>query len=69
MAGSYNNSTFFFFFEEPLCCFSIVAVSAYIPPLEQGFPVLHIFTSNYYILFFDISHSNRHEAISHYGFD
>lgn len=49
--------------------FSIMTISIYIPTYTvQGLPFLHIWT-NIHHLFCDNFHSNRYEAISHWGFD
>ena len=50
--------------------FSIVAAPIYIPTNSaQGFHLCHILASTCYLLFFDKSHPNRCEVISHCGFD
>ena len=50
--------------------FSLVVVPIYIPTNSAGGPLfLHILVSICYLLYFDGSHSDRCEVITHCGFD
>ena len=50
--------------------FSIVVAPFFIPTNSaQGFQFLHILVNTYYFYFFDSSHPNGCEVISHYDFD
>ena len=60
----------FLIFSGPSILFSILAVPICIPTNSaEGFPLPHIIANTYYLVFFDNSHSNRCEMISHCGSD